>query len=67
MRFFVMGDGLTIQEGLHLVHVVIYVAVVTFLMTLFMNKFTSKVMDDWDIYEIHSNYWNKVSCVYSTF
>ena len=33
---------------------------VIFLMTLFMNKFTKIVMDDWSLDEIHDNYWSKV-------
>jgi hypothetical protein len=38
----------------------ILVIVVIFLMTILMIKFTSNVMDDWALDDIHSNYWNKV-------
>ena len=37
-------------------HMVFYVTVVTFLMTLLMNMLTSTVMDDRNIDEIHGNY-----------
>ena len=39
---------------------VLYVIVVTILMTLLMNKFTSTIMDDCTLDEIHANYCNKV-------
>ena len=42
---------------------VFYDTVVTFLMTLLMNKFTSIVMNDWNLDEIHADYWNKVSYI----
>ena len=38
---------------------VFYVIVITFLMKLHMNKLNI-VMDDWNVDEIHHNYWNKV-------
>ena len=42
---------------------VYYAIVVTFLMTNFINKTTNIVMDDWNLDEIHANYWNKVWCI----
>ena len=33
------------------------VIVVTFLMTIIMNKFTSTNMDDWNLDETHANCW----------
>ena len=34
--------------------------VVTSLTTLLLNKFTNIAKDDWNLDEIHANYWNKV-------
>ena len=33
---------------------------VTFLMTFLVNKFTISDVDDWNLDDIHANYWNKV-------
>ena len=41
-------------------HTEYYVTVVIFLMTLLMNKFTSIVMDEWNLDEARVNHRNKV-------
>ena len=41
-------------------HVAFYVIVVNFLMAILIYKFTSIVMNDWNLDNIHAKYWNKV-------
>ena len=41
-------------------HMVFYVIVVTFSMTLLMNKFTSTITNDWNLDKVHANHRNKV-------
>ena len=42
---------------------IFYVIAVTFLITLFMDKFTYIVMNNWNLNEIHANNWNKVESI----
>ena len=41
-------------------HMVFYVTVVPSLMTLLLNKFTSIVIDDWNLDKIYDDYSSKV-------